>query len=221
VHIFGTRWTKREAAIVLTVAGGMIYWVVYSYFSSPFSVFLSYIAVVVAVVAALAASISLKYTRDTIRPFLSFDGTIKLGGSHEEKTLAFKITNTGSTPADDIKVIIDAFGIGEEIDLKNVSNVSKRYDKFLNEESAERQAALILFPNQSWQSVVEVNLTRENNRELWESLLSGSIKLRITIWYRSFGRKHKTIQTLAFDTLSLSSDTKQFHGISVEPQKWV
>lgn len=218
MNIFGTRWTRREIVVILLVAAGVLFWIIYSYRHTPLNVFLSYIAVLVAVVAALVASISLKYTRDTIRPLLAFNGTVNLGGSDEERTLAFRVTNTGSMAADDIRIKIDAFGIDEEIGLKNVS---RRYETFFDEEAEKHQAALVLFPNQIWQNVVAVNLMRENNREMWENLLSGSIKLRITMWYGSFGRKHKTIQTVAFDELSLSSDKRQFHGISVEPQAWV
>lgn len=219
MDIFGTRWTKKEALIIFLSAAGTLAWIVYSYYNNPFYVFLSYIAVVVAALAALAASLSLKHTRDTIRPFLSFGGTINLGGSHEEMTLAFPIKNVGSVPADNIDVIIHAFGTDEEIDIENVS---RKYKGFFDKETEDaKEEALVLFPNQSWQSVVTADLTEKNNRQLWKSLLDGNVKLRITIRYRSFGRRHKTVQTLAFDELSLSSDKREFHGISIKPQMWV
>ena len=107
----------------------------------------------------------------------------------------------------------------EDIDIENVS---RKYEGFFDKETEDaKEEALVLFPNQSWQSVVTIDLTGENNRQLWKSLLEGNVKLRITIRYRSFRRKHKTVQTLAFDELSLSSDKRKFHGISVKPQMWV
>lgn len=201
---------------ILGLLGGLLalYWVYYSYNRYEFTVFVSYFALLVAAIAALAALLSLKYTRDTVRPFLTFKGTINIGRT----TLAFPITNTGSMPADDIMIRIDAFELNEEISLENVS---KRYANLFEELSEDSGEALILFPNQTWQHVLSVDLTGESGKEVWEKLLNGNIRLRITISYRSFRRKHKTIQTLAFDELSLSKDGKYFHGLSVKPQKWV
>lgn len=213
--IVGLIWSRKVFILGFLVG---LYWVYYSYNHYEFTVFISYVALLVAAIAALATLLSLKQTRDMIRPFLSFGGTINLGGSHEEITLALPIKNTGSMPANDIEVIIHAFGTDEKIDIENVGI---KYKGFFEEETEAYQQALVLFPNQTWQHVFNVNLTNEYNSQFWESLISGSIKLRITIWYRSFKRKHKTVQTLAFDELSLSSDKKHLHGISVNPQKWV
>jgi len=217
--IFGTRWTKKEILIMLLFAVGTLVWLVYSYYNNPFNVFLSYVAVLVAAVAALAASLSLKHARDTIRPFLSFGGTINIGGSLEAIDLAFPIKNVGSMPADSIEVIIHAFGTDEEI---KIDNVSKKYNGFFNEKSkATNEEALVLFPDQTWQSVLIADMREENNEQLLKSLLDGDVKIRITIHYCSLGRKHKSVQTLAFDQLSLSSDKRYLHGISIKPQVWV
>jgi hypothetical protein len=217
MNFFGIRWTKKESITIALVAACVVYGMVYSYLHHPFHVFLSQFALVAAAVAALIAALSLKYTRDTVRPFLSFKGTINLGGPAEKRTLAFPITNTGPMPADDVRLIIDPFGIDEEIGLENTS---KRYESLCDEKSEDEQEALVLFPNQTWQHVLNLDLTTENNKKWWEWLLNGNIKLRITILYRSSGRKYKTIHTIAFDELSLSADKKHLHALSVKPQSW-
>ena len=217
MNFFGIRWAKKELIAIALVAACVIYGMVYSYLHYPFYIFLSQFALVAAAVAALIAALSLKYTRDTVRPFLTFGGTVNLGGPREKRTLAFPITNTGSMPADDVRLRIDPFGIDEEIGLKNAS---KRYKSLCDEKNEDDQEALVLFPNQTWQHVLNLDLTTENNKKWWEWLLNGNIKLRITILYRSLGRKHKTIQTLAFDELSLSKDGEKLHGLSVKPQSW-
>lgn len=200
--------------IKITFIGALIglYWVYYSYNKNEFNVFISYFALLVAAIAALAALMSFRHARETIRPFLSFNGTINVG----DTTLAFPITNTGSMPADDITFRADAFGIKEAVGLKNIS---KKYAGFFIEPVAKADVALIIFPNQTWQEVLGP-LPKDKYGEWWSSLIKGEIKLRISIKYKSFKRKHRTIQTFEFDEYSLSADKKHLHGISVEPQKW-
>lgn len=214
-HFLSTR--KREATSLLFAMCG-IWWIWYTYNTFEFSEFISYSALLIAATAGLAALLSLKFTRDTIRPYLAWNGTVVLGGSDEAKTLAFRIINTGSMPADNIDVKIQAFEIDEKVDL---DNVSKRYTSFFDEEGKASKAELIQFPNQTWQTVVNADLTNATHTELWENLITRNVNLRLTIRYRSFRRKHKTLQTVAFDELSLSVDGREFHGISVEPQQWV
>ena len=132
-------------------------------------------------------------------------------------TLAFPIRNTGSMPANDIGFHVDAFGLKEAIGLKKIS---KKYTRFFEQPIEDHEATLIIFPNQTWQQVLGP-LPKTKYKKWWGLLLNEKIKLRITITYKSFGRKHKTIQTFKFDRLSLSEDGKHFHGISIEPQKWV
>jgi len=216
--LFGYIRRRGRIIPIFLISLPVLYWVYYSYEHYEFIVFISYFALLVAATAALANCISLKYTRDTVRPFLMFGGTINLGGLPEKRTLAFPITNSGSVPADNVKLEVKPFGIDEQISLENVS---KKYAMFFDEPTKDSQEALILFPNATWQSVLAADLTQESDQELWKGLLNGNIKLRITISYSSFGRRHKTIQTLAFDELSLSKDEKRLYGLSVKPQKWV
>jgi len=210
----------KPTIVGLLVGAAVIFWISYIYQHYPFIEFLSHFALMVATIAALAALLSLKYTRDTVRPFLSFSGTINLGGTPQELTLAFPVTNTGSMPADNVKLTIDPFGTGERISL---DNVSKKYERFLELENEVSEEALTLFPNQTWQCVVNTDLTRQTNKQLYHGMLGGHVKLRITITYSSFGRKHKTIHTVAFDKLSFHKGDghSYLHGISVEPQKWI
>lgn len=200
--------------IKTTLIGAIIglYWVYYSYNKYEFDLFISYFALLVAAIAALAALMSFKHARDTARPFLSFNGTINIGPT----TLAFPITNTGSMPANNINFRIDAFGVKETIKTKNIS---KNYTGFFKEPPEEYQAGLIIFPNQTWQQVLGP-LPKRKYDKWWGLLIEGKIKLRITITYKSFGRKHRTIQTFAFEKLSLSKDKKRLHGVSIEPQQW-
>lgn len=200
--------------IKIQLIGALIglYWAYYSYNKYEFDVFISYFALLVAAIAALAALMSLKLTRDTIRPFLSFNGTINVG----DTTLAFPITNTGSMPANDITFRVDAFGIKEAVGLKDIS---KKYKGFFVEPVAEADGMLIIFPNQTWQQVLGP-LSKDKYGEWWSPLIKGEIKLRISIKYKSLNRKHRSIQTFRFDQYSLSADNKHLHGISVEPQKW-
>ncbi len=151
--IVGLIWSRKVSILGFLVG---LYWVYYSYNRYEFTVFISYVALLVAAIAALATLLSLKQTRDMIRPFLSFGGTINLGGSHEKITLALPIKNTGSMPANDIEVIIHAFGTDEKIDIENVGI---KYKGFFEEETKDYQQALVLFPNQTWQHVFNVNLT--------------------------------------------------------------
>lgn len=214
-------WSRRETiilvvSVIVVAIWGFFYSFAVEKYGHQYAISLT--AMLVASIAAIGTLLSLQWTRNTIRPFLSFDGTIKLGGSDREKTLAFLISNTGSMPANDVRIRVDVFGIDESINLNNLSN---RYEGFFDTEEENTKEEMVLFPNQNWHTVYNANLTRSKDKALWEGLLSSKVKLRITIWYSSFGRKHKTVQTLAFDELSLSSDGKHFHGISIEPQKWV
>ena len=163
---------------------------------------------------------ALELTRYTTRPFLTFGGTIRILGPLKDTNLAFPLTNTGSLPANNVRVRIDSFGKDEEIELYNISG---KYREFLDTESDDNDEALTLFPDQTWQYVLRVDLTRERNEQLWQELLGGQIALRITISYRCLERKLETIQTLGFDELSLTKDDKHsyLHGLSINPQSWV
>lgn len=200
--------------IKITLIGALIglYWIYYSYNKYEFDVFILYSALIAASIAAWAALMSFKHARDTVRPFLSFKGTINVGNT----TLAFPITNTGSMPANDITFRVDAFGIKEAVGLKNIS---KKYTGFFVKPIVEAELTLIIFPNQTWQQVLGP-LQEDKYSEWWSLLIKGELKLRISIKYKSLKREHITIQTFKFDEYSLSADKKHLHGISVEPWKW-
>lgn len=213
--------TKKE--FISYLLGGVIgiSWAAYSYQHYPFAEFLSYFALMVAAIAALATLLSLKYTRDTVRPFLCFGGTINLEGNPPKiPVLGFPVTNTGMMPADNVTIRINPFETNEKI---TEDNVSKRCEKSFFD-SAEEVDKLILFPRQTKELRIKIDLTRADHEQLLQRLLAGHIKLRINISYSSFGRKYRTISTVGFDQLSFrrGSDEKSgyFDGVAVLPQKW-
>jgi len=212
---------KKETIIYLLAGIVGISWIAYTYLHYPFNEFLSYCALMVAAIAALAALLSLKYTRDTVRPFLCFGGTINLEGNPPKiPVLGFPVTNTGMMPADNVTIRINPFEINEKI---TADNVSKRYEKSLFA-SAEEVDKLTLFPRQTKQLGIKIDLTRPDHEQLLQRLLAGHVKLRINISYSSLGKEYRTISTVEFDELSFREGTDEksgyFDGVAVLPQKW-
>jgi hypothetical protein len=212
---------KKETIIYLLAGIVGISLVTYSYLHNPFNEFLSYCALMVAAIAALAATLSLKYTRDTVRPFLYFDGTINLEGNPPEiPALGFPVTNSGMMPADNVTIRINPFETNEKI---TADNVSKRYEESFFA-SAEKVDKLSLFPRQTKQLLIKVDLTRPDHEQLLQRLLAGHVKLRINISYSGLGKKYRTISTVGFDKLSFRKGTDEksgyFDGVAVVPQEW-
>lgn len=214
----------RKKETISYLLGGVvgISWVVYAYLHYPFNEFLSYSAIMVAAIAALAAVLALKYTRDTVRPFLYFGGTINLESDPPNiPVLAFPVTNSGMMPADNVKIRINPFEINEKI---TADNVSKRCEKAFFDFAEFEVHKLTLFPRQTKELRVKIDLTRADHEQLVQRLLTGHIKLRTNISYSGFGKEYRTISTVEFDQSSFRQgrDAKSgyFDGIAVSLQKW-
>lgn len=212
---------KKETISYLLVGVAAISYVVYFYLHYPFNEFLSYCALMVAAIAALVAVLSLKYTRDTVRPFLYFDGTITVEGySPNMPVLGFPVTNSGMMPADNVTIRINPFAINEKI---TADNVSKRYEEAFFD-FAEEVDKLTLFPRQTKVLSINIDLTRADHEQLLEWFLAGHVKLRINISYSSLGKGYRTISTVEFDELSFrrgrDAESGYFDGVAVLPQKW-
>jgi hypothetical protein len=194
------------------------------WYEAPF--YISAIAAVFAGISAILAraslirtSESLELSRKTVRPFLTSDGTVKIGEINGRKYFSVVVTNIGSLPAESIEVIIDAF---ESDELVEIANRSNHYPKFFpSTEAIPVLSDLIMFPQERWQKTVEnIDLNTNYNVELWDKLTHGLVILRFTINYSSVGRTFQTVRTLSFDRDSIerAGNNILLHGKSRSPQ---
>ena len=172
-------------------------------------------ALAVATAAAISNLLSLKWSRDTIRPFLSCQHahikttivTAKVGS--EQVNIPFRICNSGSLPAANINTDIDFFERDEEVSDSNQSN------KF--EIATRIPIEPMLLPNAEYIVSYILDLPKSNDAMLWENLKNGKVKVRIKISYECLGKKFLTIQT---EEISGPSYEKGLIASPIPPQKW-
>ncbi|MFC2068304.1 hypothetical protein ACFLTP_04790 [Chloroflexota bacterium] len=195
----------------LIVIGLFITILVYIAKTYNISLAISLLALTVASVAAIANLISLKWTRDTIRPFLSLNSDgIKMEQIKTHISIPFRIFNSGSLPSTDVDVDIDFFAQNEVITEDNHSSRFARAEKSL--------IPNMIHPNNYYTEKYILNLKDKGDLELWESINQGKVAFRLRVYYTSRGRKHVTIST---NKMHQPSWEKGLILESILPQKWI
>jgi hypothetical protein len=211
-HTSGFSWSKQKTiilivSIAIVAAWGRFYTFIVDHYDHQMALALT--ALLVASIAAIGTLLSLKWTRDTIRPFLYMSESLKIRGRKKYRTLVFNIKNSGSLPAEDVHVDIHFFDEGEEITEENLSS---RYGP-----PAAKSAPSIVFPNSDYYQNYVLSLEKAKESELWSNIMSGNTKCRVRIIYSSLGRKHTTIQTKAVVKREAEEDVVMK---AIPPQKW-
>ncbi len=211
-NIFSLSWSRKEIIVLtITIIILVILCVLLSYLGEThgFQYAISLAALIVASIAAIGALLSLKWTRDTIRPFLYTVGPIDAKRVGQYITLTFNIQNSGSLPGEDVQTDIDFFDEDEEVTGKNLSN---KY-----ETPTRETAPSMLFPNSSYEEKYIFDLKQENDLKLWNNIGKGKTKCRVRIEYKSLGREHTTIIT---EKLAKLKSEKNIITTPIPPQKW-
>jgi hypothetical protein len=208
----GFSWSKQKTitltvSIAIVVAWGCFYNFVVEHYGHQMAVSLT--ALLVASIAAVGTLLSLKWTRDTIRPFLYMDGSIGVKKVGKYITLEFNIKNSGSLPAEDVYVDIDFFDKDEEITEKNTSSKYAPPTRELEFPT--------LFPNSIYHEVYVLDLKQKNDLELWNKIIKGEINCRVKIKYKSLSREHITIMT---EKLEKREWEETIVTTPIPPQKW-
>jgi len=200
-----------QIATSIIIAALYVYLHVWIAENSGIALAISLFAVTVATVAAIANLLSLKWTRDTIRPFLHMiGGTIQPYETKERySVLPFVIYNTGSLPATSVNVNIDFFSYTEEVTEDNTSSVF--------ETATKSPETPMILPNDNYTEEYVLDRNNANDNKLLDCIKQDKVKLRIHIAYQSLGRKHLVIQT--FEIYRHSWDEKP-SLIPIHPQKW-
>ncbi len=214
-RISGFSWDRHKT---IALAGGITFVVLwerfFSYITETYGqqYAISLTALLVAIVAAVATLLSLSWSRDTVRPFLSLFGVkIKLDSIGKDRvSIEFSIKNSGSLPATDVDVDIDFFSHDEEVTDNNSSS------KFAP--ATKLPVTPMLIPYNDYISVYTFDLKDRDDVELWENIRKGKTKVRLRIRYKSLGRKHLTIQT---EQISRLHRGKDFEFVPIPPQNWV
>ena len=208
----GFSWSRRQTVIlVITIvivgAWGCFYSFAVEHYGHQYAIALT--ALLVASIATIGTLLALKWTRDTVRPFISSFGTIPISHTPDTVTLTFKMQNSGSIPGSDVHTDIDFFDEDEEV---TEDNVSKRY------QPPNRQSSYgLMLPNDIHYEKYILDLTDKDDVELWENITEGKVKLRLRTMYESLGRKHLTIQT---ERIVKLKGQKELQLIPFPPQKW-
>ena len=171
----------------------------------PIESVLAYVAIIVAAMAALASVLSLKWARDTIRPFLFATGKYKtLDVTPEKVPISFTLRNSGTLPGTISKWEVAVFEANEKV---TESNVGKTY-RFRTEMGHGR----IIFPNQEYEMEVPFDLKKPADKAVWDDFYNGKLIFRIAVQYKSLGRTHKTGQSFYIN--------EEMNSCPIEPQWW-
>jgi hypothetical protein len=212
LHIFGLSWSLKEVVILSAIIAILILLIISCIFLPDVWENLYIIpiaALVVASIAAIGTLVSLKLTRDTIRPFIYTAGDIVVERPTGQIRLIFNIYNSGSLPGEDVNTDITFFDKDEEITEENLSNTY--------ETEVIKSKPSILFPNSKHDHNFILDLGQANDLKLWNNITQGKTKCRIRTTYKSLGRNHITIQTGELAKVEWAEEIVS-HPIS--PQKW-
>jgi hypothetical protein len=209
---FSFSWSKQKTiTLIITIAIVGAWWRFYCFIEEHYGhqYAIALTALLVASIAAIGTWLSLKWTRDTIRPFLYTAGSINVEKVGEHRNLVFNIQNSGSLPGEDVQTEIDFFDEDEEVTEENLSN------KYVP--PTRETAHSILFPNSSYYEKYILDLNQKNDLELWDNIGKGKTKCRVRIMYKSLGREHVTITT---EKLEKREWEETIVTTPIPPQKW-
>lgn len=179
VNLFGFRWSWAEiVGLSVGILGGTL--LVWNLFANlEYTYFLASLAIVVAAVAGVGTLLSLKWTRDTVRPFLSI--TAREFILHEEGDWGFiKLTmrNLGSLPAEEVSIDISSFMSEREGESEKLFDTQRLFD------------ALVIFPNQEGEIMYTVTPV------LFPEFVRKGAKLHVKIKYKSIHKECETLRAI-------------------------
>jgi hypothetical protein len=208
----GFSWNRQKTLIMMVsiafvAAWGRFYIFIADHYDHQMAIALT--ALLVASIAAIGTLLSLKWTRDTIRPFLYMHGSMNVKKAGKYIKLEFNVINSGSLPAEEVCVDIDFFDEYEEITEENTSS---KYAPPIRELEFPT-----LFPDSTYREDYILNLKQKNDLALWSKIIKGKVNLRTKIKYESLGRKHVTIMT---EKLEKRAWEETIVTTPIPPQKW-
>lgn len=179
VNLLGFRWSWAEIVglSVGIVGGTLLVWNLSA--KLEYIYFLSSLAIVVAAIAGIGTLLSLKWTRDTVRPFLTI--TARDFTLHEEGNWGFIkliMRNLGSLPAEEVSLDISSFISEREGDSEELIDTQRLFD------------ALVIFPNQEGEIIYTVTPA------LFPEFIKKGGKLHVKIKYKSMHKECETLRAI-------------------------
>jgi hypothetical protein len=152
---------------------------------------------------------ALELTRITTRPFLSCQpGNVSFERREHMATLEFHVKNTGPVPANLVTAETAFFDDAEVI--KDDSE-SKRYPK-------ERQQPkdTVIFPGAVYNLVQKFDLRRDIDKELFDNIVCGTVKVRFRVTYSAQSMEYVTVQTEKLE----KAERGLINRVPIQPQRW-
>jgi hypothetical protein len=177
--------------------------------NAPF--YISCFAVIFAGISALVALRSLEMTRNTIRPFLSWQSgemSFEKMASGGLVALAFHVKNSGPVPAKLVTAETAFFDADEVIED---NNESKHYPK-----EREQPKNTLIFPDTVYNVVQYFDLSRAIDKKLFDNMIDGKVVIRFCIIYSAQGREYVTVQTEKLG----KAERGLMNRAPIQPQKW-
>jgi len=151
---------------------------------------------------------SLELTRNAVRPFLSMSEDIAVEMGKGTVALRFTIRNSGSLPARGVHTNIDFFGLDEQVEEDNVSDIYPP--------PCREAQGILVFPNNHYSEVFNLDLNNEDDMQLWNDIQNGKVKCRVRTIYSSLDKEHVTIQT---EQIVKLEDREGIYLLPTSPQK--
>jgi len=108
--LFGLEFTARELVLIAVLVATIGAALGYIFVALGFATFLASLSAVAVVVASILAALSLKLTRETVRPFLTISRLdIERDPSGDPLNLVATVSNTGPMPARNVVVHMNLF----------------------------------------------------------------------------------------------------------------
>lgn len=197
--------------LVLVILFAIVYFTKPNQFwpNAPF--YISCFAVIFAGISTLVALHSLELTRNTIRPFLSWqpgEMSFEQITSRGIVALEFHVKNTGPVPA---KLVIAEAVFFDDAEVIEDDNESKHYPK-----EPEQPKNTLIFPDAVYNVVQYFNLNSAINKKLYENIVAGKVAVRFRMTYSAQGREYVTVQTEKLG----KAVRGLMNRVPIQPQKW-
>lgn len=177
--------------------------------NAPF--YISCFAVIFAGISVLVALHALELTRNTIRPFLSWqpgEMSFEQITSRGTVALGFHVKNTGPVPAKLVSAEAAFFDAAEVIED---DNESKHYPK-----EREQPKNTLIFPDTVYNVVQYFDLSRAIDKKLYENMVAGKVAVRFRMEYSAQSREYVTVQTEKLG----KAERGLMNRVPIQPQKW-
>lgn len=135
-------------------------------------------------------------------------GNVSFERREHMATLEFHVKNTGPVPANLVTAETAFFDDAEVI--KDDSE-SKRYPK-------ERQQPkdTVIFPGAVYNLVQKFDLRRDIDKELFDNIVCGTVKVRFRVTYSAQSMEYVTVQTEKLE----KAERGLINRVPIQPQRW-